>query len=170
MAEKNLGLGTVYCLRNLRDNRMYIGATQTDLRKRWQWHCRDARAGSPRRIHQALRKHGPSNFEVYTMKSNCSESDLKRFERWWISRFKTCDPQFGYNEEPGGEIITAEARSKMSCSQKRRWAAIPKQKRKKKPQTIEKIREAARNQPRVPCSEATKEKIRQTKLGQRRAK
>ena len=56
--------GLIYKITCKPTQRSYIGKTRSTQQQRWYQHCSDAKRGSDKDLHQALREHGHDAFEV----------------------------------------------------------------------------------------------------------
>jgi hypothetical protein len=54
----------IYIARNLNDGLSYVGKTGKPLLERWKQHLQDARNGSRKYFHNAIRKYGESAFSL----------------------------------------------------------------------------------------------------------
>jgi hypothetical protein len=93
----------VYLVTNDLTGKVYIGKTTRSLAIRRGNHLWDARTGSPRFFHRALRKYGVDSFTWETLTECPTEAQAFEVERYWIRAFKSNDPLHGYNQTNGGE-------------------------------------------------------------------
>lgn len=139
-------MGFIYILRNKINDKLYIGQTsEKRVERRIKNHISKAIAGdNKQKIHKAIRKYGPNNFEKYYIE--CKEEDLDYLEIELIKRFNSIEN--GYNLDSGGN------------NQKHRSA-----------ETKNKMKEWYRNHDHPALgkkmSEETKEKIRKALLGEK---
>ena len=85
----------------------YIGITSRPLRERWNSHISDALSGrSKLKLHNALRKYGPDNFDFEHIASCKSFDDLLLSEMLLISQNNS--KKMGYNCTDGGMVALAE--------------------------------------------------------------
>jgi hypothetical protein len=75
----------VYQIRERKTGKRYIGATKHSLERRWRQHVAQARFGSPRPLHIAIRAAGPEAFKLKVLKRDltweqalCEEARLIR--------------------------------------------------------------------------------------------
>lgn len=109
--------GEIYMLTNKVNGKRYIGQTRcvgSDGRTRgaavrFQQHVSAAKRNEKgcRFLMNAMRKHGPENFEVEVLVV-VHVSQLDDMERKLISQYDTCNPKFGYNLMEGGYIGDSE--------------------------------------------------------------
>ncbi len=96
----------IYKIRNLVNNKIYIGLTTQGAWDRYLNHLSEARCGSKWPIHNALRKYGKENFELvilHTLKPEEDPKELFEIEKYYIALFKSNDRNIGYNLTSGGE-------------------------------------------------------------------
>ena len=107
----------VYMYVNKIDGKRYIGVTCQSLSKR-------ASGGKGYRecthFWNAIKKYGWYSFEPHVMRENLSKQEADALERYLIRRFKSSNPQYGYNIQKGG-------RSSGGLSEKGRQILIDKQ-------------------------------------------
>lgn len=92
----------IYAIRNLENNKAYIGKTAKSLAVRWANHLYEVRSGSRFFIHKAIRKYGTESFTMLPL-CECAEASLDRFEKLYIALFETTNSSKGYNQTFGGE-------------------------------------------------------------------
>jgi NUMOD3 motif len=80
---------------------IYIGVTQGSVERRWSAHCAKARAGSPLRLHEAIRLYGPQSFRQDWIASARTREDAGLLERRLIVDYGTRFPA-GLNSTSGG--------------------------------------------------------------------
>lgn len=92
----------VYFHINKKSGKRYIGITSQDPVKRWGSNgvgyikcCR---------FWKAIQKYGWDNFAHEVCMSNLTRDEASRAEVYLINVFKTQDPSYGYNIEPGGAV------------------------------------------------------------------
>lgn len=110
-----------YVVINKINGKVYVGKTDGEVHLRWVKHIGAARRGSYFLIHRALRKYGPSLFDVVEIP--CF-GDLNELERALIIALNANTAECGYNQTTGGEGThckrSAETRARMSLSAKAR--------------------------------------------------
>ena len=91
-------LGFVYRITNLRNQKSYIGETES-ISKRIKDHFRSPRNES----FKEDVKSDPElvDFEVEVLEICFTVEDRKRLESFWISCFNSTDPSWGYNKKNG---------------------------------------------------------------------
>ena len=108
--------GIIYCIINKKNNKKYVGQTQTALKKRyplnwWKY------THNPYLKH-SVEKYGINNFEFEILQSGIPTIDeLNDAERFYANKLNTYSP-IGYNlkECGGGKKIHEETRKKLSDS------------------------------------------------------
>ena len=119
----------VYCITNLADGKIYVGATQrSSLKVRWTEHKSRAFANNGARqtpLYEAMRKFGYESF-VCGILERCSNVDcLHKSEKKWISILDSTSLDKGYNLTSGGAgtanyIFSESHREKISNAHKGR--------------------------------------------------
>ena len=108
---------SVYC-HVFPNGKRYIGITSQPLEYRWN----EGRGYQYQPlIFRAIRKYGWCNIDHVILAKELSEEAAKELEKFYISKYKTSNKQFGYNLTLGGEghlgySPTAETREKLSKS------------------------------------------------------
>jgi group I intron endonuclease len=97
--------GFVYCAFNKKNDKVYIGYTQTTLQKRISSHyCKaKSRNDSENYFHNALKKYKKEQFEWFIIHESDKLSELKNKETYFIIFFNSNNRKFGYNLTTGGE-------------------------------------------------------------------
>lgn len=94
----------IYCIKNLINNKKYVGQTIQTIKKRFRDHKYNSRKGYKTHLYKAMRKYGVKNFIIYRIDSASSLIELNEKEIVWIKTLDTKNN--GYNETDGGEGIT----------------------------------------------------------------
>lgn len=98
-------MGTIYCITNLINNKMYIGQTSRIWQERWKDHIESARdLNNQRPLYRAMRKYGIENFSLSIIE-HCPDNELNDREQYWIDKKQTWIakyPDKGYNLTCGG--------------------------------------------------------------------
>jgi hypothetical protein len=79
----------------------YVGVTNRGWAVRWQEHVSAARAGSPYRFHEAIRRFGRNPVFHEIIACGASREEAMRIEEWAVDRF-SLHPK-GFNMIPGGD-------------------------------------------------------------------
>lgn len=96
--------GRIYIIRNIVNDKVYIGQTKVSLKLRFQNHLSAARKGKDYIIGKAIRKYGEEKFYIELLEE-CTIEELNEREKYWISYFNSTNNKFGYNISIGGNII-----------------------------------------------------------------
>lgn len=98
-------MGTIYCITNLINNKMYIGQTARLLSERWKDHLESSKdLNNQRPLYLAMRKYGIENFSCSIIEQ-CPDSILNEREQYWIKEKQTWISEYpnkGYNLTCGG--------------------------------------------------------------------
>ncbi|WP_193224727.1 GIY-YIG nuclease family protein [Bacillus sp. B2-WWTP-C-10-Post-4] len=95
-------VGTIYIIKNLINEKIYIGQTLTDIEERWKSHIRRSRDKTKKyKIYSAMRKYGVENFYLEILEENISSEQIDEREIYYISKFNSF--KNGYNSTPGGD-------------------------------------------------------------------
>lgn len=107
--------GSIYYIKNLINNKMYIGQTIFNVEDRWKKHLN--RYNKDSAISKALDKYGEQNFEFKELCSCLAKDELNDKEKYFIKYYDTTGKN-GYNKTFGGTspIFTKEVRQKMSIA------------------------------------------------------
>lgn len=84
----------IYSIRNLINNKIYIGKTIND---------RDDYFGSGLLINRAIEKYGKENFSKEILEEVFSVETLNDREKYWIDEYNSTDLRIGYNIGKGGD-------------------------------------------------------------------
>ena len=89
------------------NDKVYIGQTVKNVKKRFIHHCSDARKGSNTHLHRAMRKYGVENFHIIEIEKVVADniqslnSKLNERETFYINQYNSMDN--GYNLTLGGD-------------------------------------------------------------------
>jgi group I intron endonuclease len=112
----------IYLIKNMINNKVYIGQTITSLNNRRNGHIADSRRGKNTKISRALKKYGENNF-IFGELVSCNNSDeLNEMELYFINIYKSTEDDYGYNLRIGGECgfkVSEETKKKISIGSKR---------------------------------------------------
>lgn len=115
----------VYSITNIDNGKRYIGKTSlARVNDRWKDHRRKLREGY--HVNQYLQRsyniHGSDAFSYEILYECANLEELNDCETINIIRFRTCNPEFGYNMSFGGEGTnhSPETRAKLSQSASKR--------------------------------------------------
>jgi group I intron endonuclease len=111
----------IYLIKNIINNKVYIGQTITSLNNRRYGHMADSRRGKNTKISKALSKYGENNF-IFGELISCNNSDeLNKMELYYINKYKSTQDEYGYNLRIGGECgfkVSEETKRKISIGSK----------------------------------------------------
>lgn len=94
--------GTIYIVKNNINDKVYIGQTIQQVKKRWHQHLKDARKGKTNMlIHRAMNKYGIEHFHYEVLEENISIDDINEKELYYIKEYDSINK--GYNMCPGGQ-------------------------------------------------------------------
>lgn len=111
----------IYLITNKINGKKYVGLTARTLEERWLEHVASRNKARRWRVHDAIRKYGPDNFEMVIIEECSPEVAIDR-EAHWIAHHNSF--RFGYNLNPGGRGVlahTEETKAKLSRAAKRLW-------------------------------------------------
>ena len=94
--------GLIYKITCQTTQQSYIGKTRSTQRQRWYQHCSDAKRGSDKDLHQAIREHGGDTFQITTLQEwdDISDEVLQAAEIYFITEHNTFHN--GYNMQVNG--------------------------------------------------------------------
>lgn len=94
----------IYLIKNIQTKKVYIGKTKNDPLIRFKGHCDVAiKLNSNNYFHNAIRKHGPENFQLSILGYCESKEELDEAEKICIEHFQSNDKRYGYNMTCGGD-------------------------------------------------------------------
>lgn len=106
----------IYKITNQINKKIYIGLTTNSVEERFRQHKMFAKT-SNRRLYQAMRKYGVENFTIEIIdKSATTIEQLGNLERKYIYKYKSQDPNIGYNITAGGQTCSYDANPKAKLS------------------------------------------------------
>lgn len=110
----------IYCCKNLKTNKVYIGETKRTLRDRWEEHKYIFDGNCKRKInmaiHSAIKKYGIENFTVSILEEGLTDTETrKKREQFWIEKFNSFidnENSNGYNMTTGGDAESKISKEK----------------------------------------------------------
>ena len=113
----------IYLVRNLINQKVYIGVTSRPLGIRKKEHLKNSKYGSDYYFHQALRKYSPTNFEWVVIDHTFNQRyAFNILEPHYIAKFDSF--KHGYNMTPGGGKFEHSDETKEKISQTLRQIEI----------------------------------------------
>ena len=106
-------MAQIYKITNLINQKVYIGETVRDIRRRWNEHKHEAQRpghGFSYPIHLAMRKYGINNFTIEILE-HCPDEIRYERESYYIQLYNSTDRKKGYNivlEGCGGLLYSSE--------------------------------------------------------------
>ena len=104
--------GYIYLITNLINRKVYVGKTESTIKKRWYTHNWRAnhidKVEKPLVIDLAITKYGENSFEIEELDKAFNKQDLLRVEAYWIKYYDSTNPDKGYNIDPMGEITYSD--------------------------------------------------------------
>lgn len=93
----------VYVIRNIVNDKVYVGGAYKSFEQRFFIHRRDLRAGrhSNEHLQSAWNKYGEDSFEFIVFERVMANQCAER-ETYWIGQLKAANREFGYNKSPIG--------------------------------------------------------------------
>ena len=123
----------IYCIENMVNEHKYIGQS-INLKDRLYGHKTKLKHNKHpnRHLQFAVNKYGMENFKFYIIEE-CDIPQLDERERYYISLYKTNNPEFGYNIEPGGsrDLKTMSDETKLKISESLKGRAFTEEHRAK---------------------------------------
>lgn len=118
--------GLIYQIKNIQNNKIYIGQTIHTLENRINGHIKCANQNKPQLICKAIRKYGQHNFKWMILGYCNSKEELNEAERICIEHFRSNDKRYGYNltnggDGPSGYKHSYNAKIKISKKSKENW-------------------------------------------------
>ena len=91
----------VYCIRNTRNNKRYVGSAARSFAYRWGKHLEALRGGyhHSRHLQAAWLRYGSKAFK-FEILERCEGAACVLREQFWIDTYKVTDGRFGYNVAP----------------------------------------------------------------------
>lgn len=122
------GRPAIYGLRNLLNNKIYVGKTR-DMYFRCYQYTYDFREKRKDHINEylfrSMEKNGIENFEMFPLEF-CSIDDLSERELFWMDELRSCENERGYNlrrDSSSGMETHQNTSDKISARLKEEWAS-----------------------------------------------
>jgi group I intron endonuclease len=117
-------IGFIYLIKNLLNNRFYVGQTKRDIKIRWVEHLRlSSRCKDDDFLHCDIKAFGKEHFSIEKIEETYIDNLINR-EKFWISKLQTNIRRYpsgnGYNLTDGGggsqSYVTQETKDKIRNS------------------------------------------------------
>lgn len=115
----------VYQIRNIKNNKVYIGSTSMPFSNRKQTHFATLRKSihHSKHLQRSYNKYGESSFIFEILKICDNNSNLIKFEQIWLNKIQSYLPKKGYNilrlaNSCRGRKLTEKHKRKISISEK----------------------------------------------------
>ena len=95
------GIGVIYLITHISQNKFYVGQTMQRLEVRWGRHLSSAKKNSGQLIARVINQFGASDFKIEILSPAHTKHELNQLEIKWIKKLRTLVP-FGYNAAKGG--------------------------------------------------------------------
>jgi len=159
----------VYIIRNVLNNKLYVGSTRREGSERWMEHRKNLRGNRHHSFYlqRAWNKNGESAFQFEIIQKDVPSESIREHEQYWMDILK---PEYNVSPSANGPgSLSAETKAKISAKLKGRKASpetralLSKLRTGKKlsPESIEKTAAAHRGMKR---SEETKIKMRNKQI------
>ena len=112
-------MGAIYSILNKSNGKIYVGQTINPKNRR-RGHFSQLRGNYHFNDHlqKSYNKYGEDSFE-FNILEYCSDENLDKNEKWWISYFNSTNSDEGYNSESGGSssyIVSNKTRNKIKSN------------------------------------------------------
>lgn len=113
-------MGQIYMIRNLINNKIYIGLTTRNFESRYGKNgiksVYSKQKYSNAHLSNSIEKYGFDCWEIKILHDNVEEiEELKNLEKHYVSKFKSNDPKYGYNKTAGGDATADRFKKKVIC-------------------------------------------------------
>lgn len=112
--EKLRGKSGIYQIRNIINNKFYIGSTKNILRRKYE-HIYDLRTMNHHnvRLQRAFNKYGKENFIFEIIEFIEDKDELLKVEQYWIDKF--FGQSYFYNENPSVNLLPVLNKKSIYC-------------------------------------------------------
>ena len=117
------GLGCLYLITNLINDKIYVGQTWWGPKQRWYEHVYCSRHGRRGRLYSAMRKNGIESFTIGLLGVAQTQEELDSLESLWIVLLNSKDKKCGYNIKDGGRggKHSESTKRKVGKASKKMW-------------------------------------------------
>jgi len=147
----------IYEIRNLVNNKRYIGqSSQKDRQRLWE-HKTYLKKGTHQNLHlqRAWNRYGEENFVMNILQECSSLDELNKLETHYVNLYQSLDRRFGYNIRGPGDNKFMPKETRLRVSQSKLGVSVH------TPESIEKIRQSSKN--RVHSQESRKKRSEKLK-------
>ena len=99
--------GFIYLIKNIVNNKIYIGQTLISPFDRWKEHIKSINRNINSPLYEDVRKYGIENFTFQILEENISSEYLDKKECFYIKKYESIDINKGYNISQGGKKNTS---------------------------------------------------------------
>ena len=97
----------IYIHKNRQNNKVYIGQTCQKPQRRWK---KGKGYKNCYYFFNAINKYGWDSFEHIILKQHLTLEEANYWEKYYIQKYNSTNPQFGYNIREGGNTISEKYR------------------------------------------------------------
>jgi group I intron endonuclease len=113
----------VYCIRNVKNGKRYVGSAAQGFMRRWKQHRKEllAKCHHSDHLQKAWNKYGSGAF-VFQILERCPPKKCVERETIWIARLEATDPNKGYNIcKTGRNALGVKRSERMKAKLKKNW-------------------------------------------------
>ena len=117
----------IYCIRNIKNNKRYIGSTSKSFSSRWNTHIKELRANShaSAKLQKAYNKYSEDVFEFSILEILNDINALLDRERYYIEYYNSTKLGYNINPDPNlSPMLLKEVSDKVSEGMKNYWIDI----------------------------------------------
>ncbi len=92
---------SIYIIMNIINNKVYIGMTKQNVKRRWNDHSKPS-AKFCYRLVRAIRKYGKNSFTINILEKNLTLAEAIDKEKEYIIKYDSTNYKKGYNVSAGG--------------------------------------------------------------------
>lgn len=113
-------MGQIYMIQNLINNKVYVGLTTRKFEYRYGKNgIRSVyvkQKHSNAHLCSSIEKYGFDCWEIKILHDNVTDvEELKSLEKYYVSKYKSNDPKYGYNKTAGGDTTADRFKKKVIC-------------------------------------------------------
>lgn len=110
------GVYSVYVHLNNVNGKVYVGMTRHSLRHRWGPNGEGYK--TQQYFWRAIQKYGWDSFEHFVFAEHLTADEAANIERILIKELRANEKEFGYNIEPGGQIMSDRMRERIGDAER----------------------------------------------------